>query len=102
MLTSPWPITASSCRILLKSCIKTKPIHLLRTVDPELSEEPITTFDDLMDRCLHILLKKNEPFATVEIQFVKQIREYEALPIQSSLVRSLSINEGGLGIRKGS
>jgi hypothetical protein len=38
----------------------------------------------------------------VEIQFVEQIREFEALSIQSSLVRSLSINEGGLEIRKGS
>jgi hypothetical protein len=95
-------LPASTAYILLKSCINTKPIHLLRTVDPELTEESITTFDDLIDRCLHILLKKNEPFATLEIQFVEQIREYEALPIQSSLVRSLSINEGGLGIRKGS
>jgi hypothetical protein len=48
------------------------------------------------------LLKKNEPFANVDILTLDQVRDYEALPIQASLVRSLPAHGGGLGICKGS
>jgi hypothetical protein len=43
-------LPASIAYILLKSCINPRPIHLLRTVEPELTKDPIKAFDDLIDR----------------------------------------------------
>ena len=95
-------LPVSIAYILLKSCINPRPIHLLRTVEPELTKDPIKAFDDLIDRSIHILLKKIEPYADVDILTLDQVRNYEALPTQASLVRSLPANDGGVGIRKGS
>ena len=88
-------LPASIAYILLKSCINPRPIHLLRTVEPVLTKDPIKAFDDLIDRGLHILLKKIEPFANIDILTLDQVRDYEALPTQASLVRSLPANGGG-------
>ena len=95
-------LPASIGYILLRNCINSKPIFLLRTILPVLTEEAIANFDDIIDRCLHILLKKADPFATIDVRTLDQVKNFEALPHQSSIVRSLPTSDGGIGIRKGS
>ena len=91
-------LPASTAYILLKSCINLKSIHHIFTVNRALTTDYINAFNDLMDRCLH---KRIKPYATVDIrQTLAKVQDFEDLLIQRGLVRSLSVNEGDLGIRK--
>jgi hypothetical protein len=77
-------LPVSTAYILLKSCINPKPIHHIRTVDRALTTDYINAFNDLMDRCLHERIK---PYATVDIQTMAKVQDFEALLTQKSLIR---------------
>ena len=94
-------LDVQSAFTILSYCINSKPIFLLRAIDPTLIKDSITHFDSLIDSCLSIITSKIKTTPSL-ITSIDEIESYEEkFPIRSKLVRKIPTNRGGLGLRAG-
>jgi hypothetical protein len=89
-----------SAYAILNHCINTKPIFLLRMIEPHLIKESITKFDNLIDISLNVICSKFQS-SRESITTIEDIERFENLKDYSKLVRRLPRGKGGLGIRSG-
>jgi hypothetical protein len=89
-----------SAYAILNHCINTKPIFLLRMIEPHLIKESITKFDNLIDISLNVICS-NFQNSRESITTIEDIERFENLKDYSKLVRRLPRGKGGLGIRSG-